>query len=134
MSIKQTLVVSLALALSCGVVHAGDKSGENRLTKQGGAGMLTGATTGAFIGGPVGAAVGAVAGSLVGDSVGKARQAQQQADLHARQLEDELAETRVALAQASERAAVNRCWRVWRPGCMPTSCSVPTASTWRRRS
>jgi len=93
--VAKTIVASIALALSCGVAQAG----ENKFTKQEGAGMLSGAAAGAIVGGPVGAVVGAMLGGIVGDSVGTA----QRADLRAKNLEDELMETRLALSKASER-------------------------------
>lgn len=92
---KKTLIAAVAIALSSGVAQAG----ENKLTRQEGAGMLTGAATGAIVGGPIGAVVGLFIGGIVGDSVGTA----QRADLLAQQLESELMEARVALAKASER-------------------------------
>jgi outer membrane protein OmpA-like peptidoglycan-associated protein len=83
------------MAMSAGVAHAG----ENKLTKQEGTGMLTGAAVGAVVGGPIGAAVGLFFGGIIGDSVGE----KQRADLHAQALEDELMSTRLALSRASER-------------------------------
>jgi outer membrane protein OmpA-like peptidoglycan-associated protein len=62
--------------------------------------MLTGAAAGAIVGGPVGAFVGLMVGGIVGDSVGKSKRADQRAQL----LEDELLDTRLALARASERS------------------------------
>ena len=96
---KKTLIVSIALALSCGMAQAADKATSNKFTKQEGTGMLSGAAAGAIVGGPVGAVVGAMLGGIVGDSVGQA----QRADLRAKNLEDELMETRLALSKASER-------------------------------
>jgi len=92
---KRTLIAAVAIALSCGVAQAE----ENKFTKQEGAGLLSGAAAGAIVGGPVGAIVGAMIGGIVGDSVGTA----QRADLRARNLEDELMETRLALSKASQR-------------------------------
>ena len=91
---KKTLIAAMAIALSSGVAHAG----ENKLTKQEGTGMLTGAAAGAIVGGPSGAAVGLFVGAIVGDSIGTA----QRADLRAQALEDELTQTRLALSKASE--------------------------------
>jgi len=85
----------VAIALSCGVAQAE----ENKFTRQEGAGLLSGAAAGAIVGGPVGAIVGAMVGGILGDSVGTA----QRADLRARNLEDELMETRLALSKASQR-------------------------------
>jgi outer membrane protein OmpA-like peptidoglycan-associated protein len=98
--LKKTLIAAMAIALSCGVAHAGsNKASENKFTKQEGTGMLSGAAAGAIVGGPIGAVVGAMLGGIVGDSVGTA----QRADLRAKNLEDELMETRLALSKASER-------------------------------
>jgi outer membrane protein OmpA-like peptidoglycan-associated protein len=93
--IKKTLISAVAIALTAGVAHAG----ENRFTKEEGTGMLTGAAAGAVVGGPIGAAVGLMFGGILGDSIGTANRA----DLHAKQLEQELVDTRIALAKASER-------------------------------
>jgi outer membrane protein OmpA-like peptidoglycan-associated protein len=93
---KKALVGAVALALTANVASAG----ENKLTKEEGAGLLTGAATGAIVGGPVGAFVGLMVGGIIGDSVGTAKRAEQ----HAQALEDELVETRLALSEASERA------------------------------
>lgn len=92
---KRALVGAVVIALSAGVAQAG----ENKFTKEEGTGMLTGAAAGAIVGGPVGAAVGLMFGGIFGDSIGTANRA----DLHARQLEKELIDTRIALAEASER-------------------------------
>jgi outer membrane protein OmpA-like peptidoglycan-associated protein len=93
---KKALIGAVALALSANVANAG----ENKLTKEEGAGLLTGAAAGAIVGGPVGAFVGLIVGGIIGDSVGTAKRAEKQAQ----QLEGELVETRLALAQASERS------------------------------
>jgi outer membrane protein OmpA-like peptidoglycan-associated protein len=93
---KKTLIGAVALALSANAAYAG----ENKLTKEEGTGMLTGAAAGAIVGGPVGALVGLMVGGIVGDSVGTAKRA----DQHAQVLEDELFETRLALSAASEKA------------------------------
>jgi outer membrane protein OmpA-like peptidoglycan-associated protein len=92
---KKALIGAVAVALSCATAHAG----ENKLTKQEGVGMFSGAATGAIVGGPIGAAVGFMIGGILGDSIGTAARA----DLHAKKLEQELIDTRVALAKASER-------------------------------
>lgn len=91
---RQVLIGAVALALTANVADAG----ENKLTKEEGAGLLTGAAAGAIVGGPIGAFVGLMVGGIVGDSVGTAKRAEQQAQV----LEDELVETRLALARASE--------------------------------
>lgn len=101
---KKALITAVALAMSAGAAHAGDK--KNELTKQEGVGMLGGAAAGAIVGGPIGAAVGFMFGGILGDSIGTASRAQ----LHAKQMEEqsneleqELIDTRIALAKASER-------------------------------
>jgi outer membrane protein OmpA-like peptidoglycan-associated protein len=93
--IKKALVTAVAIAVTSGVANAG----ENKFTKEEGTGMLTGAAAGAVVGGPIGAAIGFMFGGILGDSIGTANRA----DLHAKQLEQDLADTRTALAQASER-------------------------------
>jgi outer membrane protein OmpA-like peptidoglycan-associated protein len=93
---KKTLIAAVALAMSAGAAQAGDK---NKLTKQEGVGMLSGAAAGAVVGGPIGAAVGLMFGGIFGDSIGATSRAEQ----HAKQLEQELVDTRVQLAKASER-------------------------------
>lgn len=93
---RQVLIGAVALALTANVANAG----ENKFTKEEGAGLLTGAAAGAIVGGPVGAFVGLMIGGIVGDSVGTAKRAEQQAQV----LEDELVETRLALARASEQS------------------------------
>lgn len=93
--LKKALIGAIAIALSSGVAHAG----ENKLTKQEGVGMLGGAAAGAIVGGPIGAFVGLMVGGVMGDSVGTANRA----ELHAQELEQELIDTRIALAKASER-------------------------------
>jgi outer membrane protein OmpA-like peptidoglycan-associated protein len=92
--IKKALISAVAIAVTSGVAHAG----ENKFTKEEGTGMLTGAAAGAIVGGPIGAAVGFMFGGILGDSIGTANRA----NLHAKQLEQDLADTRVALAKASE--------------------------------
>jgi outer membrane protein OmpA-like peptidoglycan-associated protein len=100
---KKVLVTAVALAMSAGAAHAGEK---NKLTKEEGVGMFSGAAAGAIVGGPIGAAVGFMVGGILGDSVGTTNRAQ----LHAKQMEEqsqkleqELIDTRIALAKASER-------------------------------
>jgi len=93
--IKKALISAVAIALTAGAAHAG----ENKFTKEEGTGMLTGAAAGAIVGGPIGAAVGLMFGGILGDSIGTANRA----DLHAKQIEQELVDTRIALAKASER-------------------------------
>ncbi len=91
---KKALIGAVAIGLSTGVANAG----ENKFTKEEGVGMGSGAAIGAVVGGPIGAVVGLFVGGIIGDSVGTATRA----DLHAKQLEQELIDTRVALAKASE--------------------------------
>lgn len=93
--LNKALIGAVAIALSSGVAHAG----ENKLTKEEGVGMLSGAAAGAIVGGPVGAFVGLMVGGVMGDSIGTAKRA----DSYARQLEQDLIETRIALSKASER-------------------------------
>ncbi|WP_129775571.1 OmpA family protein [Peristeroidobacter soli] len=100
---KKVLVTAVALAMSASAAHAGEK---NKLTKEEGVGMFSGAAAGAIVGGPIGAAVGFMVGGILGDSVGTTNRAQ----LHAKQMEEqsqkleqELINTRIALAKASER-------------------------------
>lgn len=92
---KKALIGAVALALTANAAHAG----ENKLTKEEGAGLLTGAVAGAVVGGPVGAFVGLMVGGIVGDSIGTAKRA----DARAQALQDELIETRLALARAGEQ-------------------------------
>lgn len=93
--IKNTLIGAVAIALSCGVANAG----ENKFTKEEGVGLVSGAAAGAIVGGPIGAFVGAMFGGIVGDGVGTVKRS----ELRAQSLEEQLKETRVALARASER-------------------------------
>ena len=92
---KKALIGAVAIALSSGVADAG----ENKFTKEEGVGMGSGAAIGAVVGGPIGAFVGLMVGGIVGDSVGVAKRS----DLHAKQLEQELIDTRIALTQASQQ-------------------------------
>lgn len=93
---KKVLIGAVAVALTSAAANAG----ENKFTKEEGIGMGGGAAIGAIVGGPIGAAVGLFVGGIMGDSIGIANRA----DLRAQQLEQELVDTRVALAKASERA------------------------------
>jgi outer membrane protein OmpA-like peptidoglycan-associated protein len=107
--VRKTLISAVAIALTSGVAHAG----ENKFTKEEGTGMFTGAALGALVGGPIGAAVGVMFGGILGDSIGTANRAEQHAqdlsqglmdaELRAQNLEQELIDTRIALAKASER-------------------------------
>ncbi len=100
---KKVLITAVALAMSSGAAHAGEK---NKLTKEEGVGMFSGAAAGAIVGGPIGAAVGFMFGGILGDSVGTASRAQahaKQLEEQSKQLEQELVDTRIALAKASER-------------------------------
>lgn len=101
---KKALITAVALAMSAGAAHAGETN--NEFTKQEGVGMLGGAAAGAIVGGPIGAAVGFMFGGILGDSIGTASQAQlhaRQVEEQSKQLEQELNDTRIALAKASER-------------------------------
>ena len=95
--LKKALVGAVALALSTTAAYAG----ENKLSKEEGTGMVTGAAAGAIVGGPIGAFVGLMIGGIVGDSVGHAKRADERAQM----IENELLETRVALSQASQKAS-----------------------------
>jgi len=92
---KRALIAATAIALSAGAAHAG----ENKFTREEGVGMLGGAATGALVGGPIGAAVGLMFGGILGDNIGTANRA----NVRAQTLEQELIDTRIALAKASER-------------------------------
>jgi outer membrane protein OmpA-like peptidoglycan-associated protein len=92
---KKALIGIVSSVLVAGTAGAG----ENKLTKEEGAGMLAGAATGALVGGPIGAAVGLMFGGILGDSIGTANRAELRADT----LEQELTDARLALARASER-------------------------------
>jgi outer membrane protein OmpA-like peptidoglycan-associated protein len=106
---KKMLIGAVAIAMASGAANAG----ENKLTKEEGVGMGTGAAIGALVGGPVGAFIGLMVGGAMGDSIGTAKQAElraqnfeqhaQELEQHAQQLEQELVDTRIALAKASER-------------------------------
>ena len=101
--LKKGLVTAVALAMSAGAAHAGEK---NKFTKEEGVGMFSGAAAGAIVGGPIGAAVGAMVGGIMGDSVGTTNRAQahaKQMEEQSKQLEQELIDARIALAKASER-------------------------------
>src|ERR1044072_1497618 len=102
--LKKVLVTAVALAVSSGAAYAGEK---NKFTKEEGVGLGSGAAVGAIVGGPIGAAVGGMVGGILGDSIGTTNRAQKQAkemEEQAKQLEQELIDTRVALAKASELA------------------------------
>jgi outer membrane protein OmpA-like peptidoglycan-associated protein len=94
--IKRTLLAAIALTLTAGATHA-DSS---KLSKQEGAGMLTGAAAGAVVGGPVGAFIGMMIGGIIGDTVGEAKDA----ELRAQAVEEELLQTRRELATASRQS------------------------------
>jgi len=96
---KKVLIGAVAVALSSSAAYAG----ENKFTKQEGAGMATGAAAGAIVGGPIGAMVGLMIGGVVGDNFGQAKRAEKEAIAHADELQQELVDTRIALAKASER-------------------------------
>ena len=88
--LKKVVIGAIAIAMTSGAAHAG----ENKLTKAEGVGMGTGVAVGALVGG------------AMGDSIGTAKQAELRAqaiEQHAQQLEQELIDTRIALAKTSER-------------------------------
>ena len=97
---KNVLIGAVAVALTSGVAHAG----ENKFTKEEGRGMLGGAAAGAIVGGPIGAAFGLMIGGVIGDSIGTAKRGEKDAIVRADQLQQELVDTRIALAKASERS------------------------------
>jgi outer membrane protein OmpA-like peptidoglycan-associated protein len=98
--IRKVLIGAVAVALSSGAAYAG----ENKFTKEEGTGMATGAVVGAIVGGPVGAMVGLMIGGPVGDSIGTHKRGEKEAILRADQLQQDLVDTRIALAKASERS------------------------------
>jgi outer membrane protein OmpA-like peptidoglycan-associated protein len=101
--ITKSLIAAVAIALTSGAAQAAEK---NAFTKEEGVGGLTGAAAGAFVGGPVGAAVGFLIGGIIGDNMGIAKRANLRAeelDLRAQMLEQDLIDTRIELAKASER-------------------------------
>jgi outer membrane protein OmpA-like peptidoglycan-associated protein len=97
---KKVLIGAVAVALSSSAAYAG----ENKFTKEEGSGMLSGAAVGAIVGGPIGAAFGLMVGGIVGDSIGTAKRGEKEAVLRADELQQELVDTRIALAKASERS------------------------------
>jgi outer membrane protein OmpA-like peptidoglycan-associated protein len=100
---RSILVVgAVAMALSS-VTHAGVSaaslpSNKSAPTKEEKTGMASGAVVGALIGGPFGAVVGVMVGAIAGTGAHQVRETAKQA----KQLEHELAETRVALSNATE--------------------------------
>lgn len=96
---KKMLIGAVAVALSSSAAYAG----ENKFTKEEGSGMLGGAAVGAIVGGPIGAAVGLMVGGIVGDGIGTAKRGEKEAIQRADELQQELVDTRIALAKASER-------------------------------
>ncbi len=96
---KKVLIGAVAVALSSGAAYAG----ENKFAKEEGTGMATGAAAGAIVGGPIGAAVGLLIGGIIGDGFGTVKRSEKEAILRADQLQQELVDTRIALAKASER-------------------------------
>jgi outer membrane protein OmpA-like peptidoglycan-associated protein len=99
MSVKVSLSTAVAAVLAFGCVSA--NADNNNLKKETKVGMATGAAMGAVVGGPIGAAVGFMVGSIVGDSVGTVNVAEK----HAKSIEAELADVRLALSQAQAQAA-----------------------------
>jgi outer membrane protein OmpA-like peptidoglycan-associated protein len=96
---KKVLIGAVAVALSSGAAYAG----ENKLTKEEGRGMLGGVAVGAAVGGPIGAMAGLMIGGIFGDTIGTAKRGEKEAVARADGLQQELVDTRIALAKASER-------------------------------
>lgn len=96
---SKVLIGAVAVALTSGTAYAG----ENKFTKEEGTGLATGVVAGAIVGGPVGAMIGLMIGGTVGDSIGTHKRAEKDAVVRADQLQQELVDTRIALAKASER-------------------------------
>ncbi|HEU4487394.1 MAG TPA: OmpA family protein [Povalibacter sp.] len=99
--LKKTLIGAIAIAMVSGAANAGEG-----IKKEAGVGMGSGAAIGAIVGGPVGAALGLMIGGIVGDNIGTAHRAglrADQAEERMAQLEQQLNDTRVALAEASQR-------------------------------
>jgi outer membrane protein OmpA-like peptidoglycan-associated protein len=96
---NKVLIGAVAVALCSGAAYAG----ENKFTKEEGTGLATGAVAGAVVGGPVGAMIGLMIGGTVGDSIGKHKRGEKEAIARADELQQELVDTRIALAKASER-------------------------------
>lgn len=92
---KKSVIVAVAMAMGGGAQAAE----ANKFTKEEKVGGLTGAAAGAIVGGPVGAAVGFMIGGIWGDNVGATKRVKTQVA----QLEQELIDTRIELARASER-------------------------------
>jgi outer membrane protein OmpA-like peptidoglycan-associated protein len=90
------IVSVISLACASPSVQAAEK---HKLVKEQKVGLLGGAATGALVGGPFGAAVGAIIGGVMGESQAKARVASERSA----SLEQELLDTRLALARASAK-------------------------------
>ena len=97
--LNKVLIGAVAVALTSGTAYAGD----NKFTKHEGGGMAAGAATGAIVGGPIGAMVGLMIGGILGDTIGTAKRGEKEAIVRADLLQQELVDTRIALAKASER-------------------------------
>ncbi len=96
---KNVLIGAVAVALTSATAYAGD----NKFTKSEGGGMAAGAATGAIVGGPIGAMVGLMVGGILGDTIGTAKRGEKEAIARVDLLQQELVDTRIALAKASER-------------------------------
>jgi outer membrane protein OmpA-like peptidoglycan-associated protein len=95
---RKVLIGAVAVALSSGACAS-----ENKFTKEEGTGLATGAAAGALVGGPIGAMIGLMIGGTVGDSIGTHKRGEKEAIARADGLQQELVDTRIALAKASER-------------------------------
>jgi outer membrane protein OmpA-like peptidoglycan-associated protein len=95
---RKVLIGAVAVALSSGACAS-----ENKFTKEEGTGLATGAAAGALVGGPIGAMIGLMIGGTVGDSIGTHKRGEKEAVARADGLQQELVDTRIALAKASER-------------------------------
>ncbi len=98
---RNAFLVGIAVAAALGAAHGEPLNPPAQpVRKAAKVGMLTGAATGAMVGGPVGAAVGLFVGGIVGDSSGMYAEAASRSG----RLQQELADTRLALARATAQA------------------------------
>jgi outer membrane protein OmpA-like peptidoglycan-associated protein len=97
---RSILIATTVTALLSGTSHAAEKAKQESTapSKHQTVGMVSGAAAGAIVGGPFGAAVGFIVGAIAGTGSHEIRKTAQ----HAKQLEQELSEVRVALARATE--------------------------------
>lgn len=94
MSSSKWLVGAVSMVLMASAANA-----ENRLEKEEGAGMFTGAAMGAVVGGPIGAVVGLFVGGITGDLVSSKRHSEE----YAAAVEKELQDARITLAGAEQQ-------------------------------